>query len=79
MKINLQELRDNNESERIEYLHGVKKYNTTRSRFLRKNQQFFRQSKIFTKEDIAELISRNFWQKFRECNVFTKGIIEELI
>ena len=50
MKINLQELRDNNESERIEYLHGVKKYNTTRSRFLRKNQQFFRQINVFTIE-----------------------------
>ena len=40
--------------------HSVEKYNKTRSRFLGKNQHFFRQITVFTKEVTNELISRNF-------------------
>ena len=39
--------------------HSVEKSSKTRSRFLRKNQHFFRQINVFTKEVTKELISRN--------------------
>ena len=40
--------------------HSVEKYYKTHSRFLGKNQHFFRQITLFTKEVTKELISRNF-------------------
>ena len=39
---------------------SVEKYRKTRLQFLRKNQHFFRQINVFTKEVTNELISRNF-------------------
>ena len=41
--------------------NSVEKYYKTRSQFLRKNQHFFRQINVFTKEVTKELISRNFF------------------
>ena len=42
--------------------HSVEKSSKTRSRFLRKNQHFFRQINVFTKEITKEVISRNFFK-----------------
>ena len=51
---------------------SLEKNYKTRSRFLRKNQHFFRQINVFTKEVTKELISRNnFWWE-REFLVFSK-------
>ena len=51
--------------------HSVENYYKMRSRFLRKNQQFFRQINVFTKEVTKKLISRNFssMKDFSFCNV----------
>ena len=48
--------------------HSVEKCYKTRSRFLRKNQHFFREINVFTKKVTKELISRFFfffaWSRF---------------
>ena len=46
------------------------KYYKTRSRFLGKNQHFFRQINVFTKEVTKELISRIFFQRDRILPTF---------
>ena len=60
----------------------MEKYNKTRSRFLEKNQHFFRQITVFTKEVTKELISRNFLSMIAFYSTFphcAKEITKELI
>ena len=53
--------------------HSVEKCCKTRSLLLRKNQHFFREIEVFTKEVTKELISRNF---FLPCPFFSKYFVK---
>ena len=63
--------------------HSVEKCYKTRSRFLRKNQHFFREINFFTIEVAKDLISRNlfcmiaFCRTFPHCTVHTP-VIQQL-
>ena len=54
---------------RLDRLFSVEKYHKTRSRFLRKNQHFFRQTNVLNKQVqvTKELISRNFLSVIAFC------------